>query len=403
MNREFEIQRRWHWIGSISAAHLIMLRDAGLVDDEAAGILLKAVDACRQGRVPAAGSLIELIARFDERVDAITPAGYAGAATVGRGIVDVAAAVVRATVRADLLTLAGNAQAFRGALVEMASNHVVTLMPAHIDGQVAQPTSFGHWLGGTIGPLERAFDRLQAAHTITNASPLGSASLASSAMPIERERMAALLGFDGLIVNTMDAVSAADHFAGAADAVYALSIPITLLLTELHAWTRMEPESFLLSDDWTALIDQLPRGRFPTGLSALIARGRRIETDAQELRFMAAALSYGPIAGALDQMYEALSELFHDCGAFMTAATSLLSNGTVVNRALLANRAGEALITSSDLADFLMIEERIDPGSARNIAALTAWHPTHPTGAARYPQHPTLHVESVGSRAVSCS
>ena len=370
MIEQHAVHRRWQWIGNINAAHVLMLRETELVDENAAAVLLKAIDICRQGRIPDSHAIFDLVAEFDERVDAITPAGYAGASTVGRGSVDVAATVVRGTLREDLLELDQKLHGARTALVEMATGHVVTLMPAYLDGRVAQPTSFGHWLGGTIGPIGRAAERLRFAYELTNLCPLGSGSLASSGMPIERERIATLLGFDGLIVNTFDAVSASDHFVAAVDAVHAIVAPIRRMLEEIVVWTRIEPESFLLSDDWTTLIGQLPQGRFPADLQASIAEARRIEADSNGVRTVAAALPHAPIAGALDVLIDMTASVVQCCTPFLEHVTALLRNGIVVNRALLANRAGKAFSTSSDLADFLMIEEELDPGSARNIAAL---------------------------------
>src|SRR4051812_48240446 len=96
------IEQSWKLIGRISAAHILMLRDAGLIGDDSAGVLLKAVEHCQVGGVPADGTLLRLITEFDERVDAISPAGYAGAAILGRGTIDVAAAVSRMRLRDDL-------------------------------------------------------------------------------------------------------------------------------------------------------------------------------------------------------------------------------------------------------------------------------------------------------------
>lgn len=363
--------RQWHWIGAVASAHVLMLHEAGMADERTSAILLRAIANCRVREVPIAGPLIGLIGAFDGCVDESVPSGYTAVASTGRGTIDVAATVGRLTLREAILEFAQGTHAFRAQLAEMAGNHVVTLMPAHIDGQAAQPTTFGHWLGGALGPLGRASASLRATYAVVNASPLGAGSLASSGMAVDREGAAAVLGFDGLVTNTFDAVSAVDHFVAVAESAAAVVGPVVRLLDALLGWIRAEPESFLLSAEWTTVIDGLPHARFPLPLANLIAKGRAVEALANELATTAARQPYGPVAGGLDRLGELASLVLRTGSEVLQGATALLTNGIVVNRALLANRAGKGLITSGDLADFLMIEEQLEPAAARDIAALT--------------------------------
>src|SRR5690606_645642 len=112
-----------------------------------------------------------------------------------------------------LLHLTGEANAARRALIQFAGEHVFTLMPAHASGLPVQPTSLAHFLGGVIAPLGRSVTNLRAAYQSVNQSPLGAGWLASTGLPVDRERIADLLGFEGLVVNTFDAVAAVDYLA----------------------------------------------------------------------------------------------------------------------------------------------------------------------------------------------
>ena len=91
-------------------------------------------------------------------------------------------------------------------------------------------------------------------------------------------------------------------------------------------------------------------------------RATTVRELAGDLPFAPVVLRLDPIVDELEALIRASSQLFRDA-ALMLAAVE-------INRALLANRAGKAFSTSSDLADFLMIEEQIEPGAARNIASL---------------------------------
>jgi argininosuccinate lyase len=361
-------RRIWQYLSCTVAAHLIMMHDTQLIDDRAQAILFAALDAVR-GSEPPDATLATLVAQFDERLDAVTPAGVAGTARVGRGVADVVATLIRLDLRDHLLATMTDLDQLREAAIQLAEAHVVTLMPAYAGGQATQPTTLGHFLGGLIAPLARAATRLRAAYDEVNYSPLGAGALASSGLGIDRERLASVLGFHGPVPNTFDAVAATDHIAATADALADAIAPGCRLIEELLSWLRSEPGSVRLADRWVASSPDLPHWRAPVGLQALLARGRKAQHDAGALRALAASAGYGPVAGWADPLIAATQSLFQDARSFLSDLRQLLS-GMEINRANLANRAGRAYTTSSDLADVLMLEEQIDPGAARSIAAL---------------------------------
>jgi len=365
------VNREWQSIGTLISAHVIALGESGLIGEEGSGVLLRAVETTRSAPAPETGSLLNRIAEFDQRVDAISPAGFTGAANIGRGEIDLAATVVRLILRDEIITIAEPVQQTIAALLEVASAHIVSLMPAYVDGQIAQPTTFAHLLGGVIGPLGRGLDRLSSAYDSVNRSPLGSGSLASTGLSIDRERLAELLGFDGLVDNTLDAVSATDHIVATAEAIAAIISPIRRLLEEIRYWMRSEPGSFTVLTETTSLIGQMPQAKFASGLAENVAELRNIERAVTDLRDLSASVPFGPLTNQLDELNRAIYQITSATTQSLSAFATWIRGGLNVNRALLANRAGKGFSTASDLAEFLMIEEQIDPGSARNIAALT--------------------------------
>lgn len=360
----------WRSLGHIVAAHVVMLRDAGILDDPVLAALLSALDGVVRGAPPLVPTLDDLIAAFDERLDAVTPAGAVGAAAVARARADVLAALLRLALRERLLDVAAAAEGTRAALLDLAAAHAVTLMLAYSGGQAAQPTTFGHFLGGVVAPLGRAGGRVSAAYAEVNRSPLGAVALASTSLRIDRERVAALLGFDGLVVNTYDAVAATDHVASAAEAAAGIASSLGRFLAELLAWLRTEPTSFRLGDIWLGHDPALPQLRAPVGVERLLLAARRVEADAAALVSLSRDAGYGPVDAATD-LLEQTAWAVLDGAADVAARTTELLGDLEVNRAYLANRAGRAHTTSGDLADFLMTEEGLEPAAARNIAALT--------------------------------
>jgi len=359
----------WRDLGSLVTAHVVMLRDAAILDDPVLAALLTALDGVARAEPPVA-DLAGLVVAFDERVDALTPAGASGAAGVARGRADTLATLARLTVRDRLFALATSVNDARSALLEMASSHATTLMPAFADGQAVQPTTFAHYLGGILGPLGRAAARLPAAYAEVNRSPMGAGALASSPLPIERERVAALLGFDGVVPSTYDAVAATDHLVTAVAVAADAAAALRRFLDDLLVWLRSDPGSVRLTDEWVETDPSLPHLRAPGGVARLAGRAAGVEHVAAGVATQARRLPYGPVGGATGGLLDAALGVIDEAIAVAVRTRLLVADGLEVNRAYLANRSGRGQTTAGDLADFLLVEEGLDPAAARNVAAL---------------------------------
>jgi argininosuccinate lyase len=356
----------------VVAAHVVMLRDAGILDESVAAALLTAMDGIGKGEPPAGVSLTMAIAAYDERLDALTAAGIVGAAAVGRGRADVAATVARLGLREHLLALGAAVDGARGALLDLGAEHVFTLMPAYAGGQAVQPTTLAHFLGGALGPLGRSAGRVRRAFDEVNRSPMGAVALASTGLPIDRERVAQLLGFDEALASTYDAVAAVDPLAEAVEAAAGVAATVRRFGTELLTWLRTEPESFRLGEGWAAAGEPgLPQFRPASGLEAMVVAARRTEGEAATVVGLLRDAPYGPAGVTLDAAIGPALATVEGAANLARRLAELVGGGLEVNRAYLANRAGRDHTTSSELADFLVAEEGLDPASARAIATMT--------------------------------
>jgi argininosuccinate lyase len=363
-------KRIWRQIGRVVTAHVLALADEEIVDEAARGSLLSALDNVARGTSDAQGS-VALLIDFDARVDAVSPPGVHGASSVSRGTADVIAAVARLILRDDLLELATALERLTAVFADLASAHTVSTMPAFSHGQAAQPTTLGHYLGGVIGPLERAGDDLRTTYQIVNRSPIGAGALASSPIEVDRGHEAELLGFAGVVDNTFDAVAAVDYFARCGETAAAIASVTGRYLRDLLIWWRSEPAIFRLTDEWLARDPSLPQLVMPAGIESLTRDASGITSAAAAVRTFVDDAPYAPATGITDHLLQRTDNLLHDTIALLERVAALMTDGLEFNRALLANRAGRSFSTISDLADFLMIEEQLDPATARAVAGLT--------------------------------
>ena len=156
-------------------------------------------------------------------------------------------------------------------LARKAERHSGLIMPGFTHLQPAQPVTFGHHLLAYVEMLERDRQRLLEVRSRTNRLPLGAAALAGTSFPIDRERVARELGFEGLCENSLDAVSDRD-FAVEFCAFAALAmVHLSRLAEELVLWTSARFGFVRLPDGGWAAVRPGP-GEFVVNLGDMMAR-----------------------------------------------------------------------------------------------------------------------------------
>jgi argininosuccinate lyase len=122
------------------------------------------------------------------------------------------------------------------ALLDQAERHAALVMPGFTHLQVAQPVTFGHHLMAYVEMLERDRERLLEVRKRVNRLPLGAAALAGTSFPIDRQRVARELGFEGLCENSLDAVSDRDFAIEFCAAASILMLHLSRFAEELVLW-----------------------------------------------------------------------------------------------------------------------------------------------------------------------
>ncbi|MBU3746353.1 MAG: argininosuccinate lyase [Burkholderiaceae bacterium] len=238
------------------------------------------------------------------------------------------------------------------ALLDQASRHEQTVMPGFTHLQVAQPVSFAHHLLAYVEMFSRDESRLGDLRRRVNRLPLGAAALAGTGFPIDRERVAALLDFEGLCENSLDAVSDRDFAIEYCAAASLIAVHLSRLSEELVLW--MSPN--------IAFID-LP-DRFCTGSSIMpqkknpdvpeLARGKtgRVVGHLMGLLMLMKAQ---PLAYNKDNQED--KEPLFDTVDTITDSLRIyidLIAGIMVREERMREAAGRGYATATDLADYLV-------------------------------------------------
>ncbi|MEF8886905.1 MAG: argininosuccinate lyase [Haloarculaceae archaeon] len=254
---------------AVDRAHVVMLAEQGVVDDDDAGAILAAladIEDAGHGALPDGEDVHEAIETAV--IDRVGPAG--GRMHTARSRNDEVAACIRYRLREDLLETLEVLVEAREQLIETAAEHAETVAPGYTHLQPAQPTTVGHWLCSYEGALARDTARLVDTYDRTNRSPLGAAAFAGTSFDVDRERTAGLLGFDGLVENATDAVSARDFLVETAAGMAGLATTLSGLAEDLV--TMASKGHVELADDYASTSSIMPQKKNPDTLE--LVRGR---------------------------------------------------------------------------------------------------------------------------------
>ena len=175
----------------------------------------------------------------------------------GRSRNDQVATDIRLWLRGAMDEVQSELTALRSGLLDLAEKHAETVMPGFTHLQVAQPITFGHHVMAYAEMFARDAERLADCRKRVNRLPLGAAALAGTSYPIDRERVAKTLGFDGVCQNSLDAVSDRD---------FAIEFCATASLVMTHI-SRLSEELIIWMNPRIGFVD-LP-DRFCTGSSIM--------------------------------------------------------------------------------------------------------------------------------------
>jgi len=190
----------------------------------------------------------------------------------GRSRNDQVATDVRLWLRTEVDGLAALLADLQRALVSVASHHTDTVMPGYTHLQVAQPVSFAHHLLAYVEMFARDAERLADLRRRLNRLPLGAAALAGTSYPLDRERVARTLGFEGLCQNSLDAVSDRDFALEFSAFASICMVHISRLAEELVLWMSQNFGFIDLPDRYCTGSSIMPQKRNPD--VAELARGK---------------------------------------------------------------------------------------------------------------------------------
>ena len=270
----------------------------------------------------------------------------------GRSRNDQVATDVRLWLRGEVDGLGERLAEMQRALVELAALHPDTVMPGFTHMQVAQPVSFAHHLLAYVEMFARDAERLADLRRRLNRLPLGAAALAGTTYPIDRERVARTLGFEGLCQNSLDAVSDRDFALEFSAFASICMVHVSRLAEELVLWMSQNFGFIDLADRYCTGSSIMPQKRNPD--VAELARGKtgRVVGHLMALLML---MKGQPLAYNKDNQ-EDKEPLFDTVDTLRDTLRIMaeMVGGIAVKPEVMQRAALRGYATATDLADYLV-------------------------------------------------
>ena len=285
--------RSVEFLDQINQASIVMLAETGIVPKDVAqriarGIM-QVIDNERTGKDGMTPRTSADYLDYEPRLIAV--AGQeASRLHTGRSRQDLASTIARMNLRDGLLQTIAALVSLRKSLLQRAEQHIETIIPAYTHGVQAQPTTFAHYLLAFESALARATERLQETYVRVNQCPLGAAALATSSFPLDRNRLAELLGFEGLVENAYDAnhLAPIDSALEVAAAYSSAAIQTGMFAQDIHAqYAEPVPWFMLAAGELTGTSSIMPQKRNPAALEQLRAQSSILLSEMQTMTFVA--------------------------------------------------------------------------------------------------------------------
>ncbi|MGD6851093.1 MAG: argininosuccinate lyase [Candidatus Bathyarchaeia archaeon] len=255
---------------AINKAHVAMLTEEKIIKQQDGAKILCALQKLDSAQLDPNAEDVHMA--VEETILAQTGPEVGGNLHIAKSRNDQTATALRMALRTEILTVMAETLGMQQALLEVAAKHTDTIILEYTHLQAAQPVTYAHYLLSHFDALGRDLQRLQSAYERVNLCPLGAGALATTSFPINRKKTAQLLGFGGVLENSLDAVGSRDFIVETQAALALLAVNLSRFAEDLIIWSSSEFGTVELPDEFTSTSSIMPQKKNPEVLEVIRAR-----------------------------------------------------------------------------------------------------------------------------------
>ncbi len=261
-------------------AHVIMLCEQQIISKKDAAKILRVLEELKEkalrGELKPEGGFEDIHEFIETKVVEKLGVEVGGKLHTGRSRNDQIALDLRLRTRKYLLDAWEAALSLADSFILKAEKEFDTITPHHTHLQQAQTGYVSQYLLAHLDHLLRDIERLESCYHRVNKSPLGACAIAGSTLPLDRDLVARLLGFEGLVENSVDAVSSRDFILEALSVAAIMMANLSRIAEDLIIWSSSEFDYIELPDSLASPSSVMPHKKNPCILELLRAKTAKV-------------------------------------------------------------------------------------------------------------------------------
>ncbi|MEP4804923.1 MAG: argininosuccinate lyase, partial [Hyphomicrobiales bacterium] len=362
-------------VRTINRAHLVMLEETGILKSAVAGQIAEALtDIDQTVDVPNlayTGEHEDYFFLVEAELKRRLGADVAGMLHTARSRNDMDHTVFKLALKERVDRLLTQGHGLASAMLKKATAERDTIIVAYTHGQPAQPSTFGHYLTATLEVLLRDLERLQTARDALDHCPMGAAAITTSGFPINRERMAQLLGFAEPLRNSYGCIASVDYITGLYSSIKLVFLHLGRLIQDFQFWTAFEVGQLYVPNSLVQISSIMPQKRNPVPIEHL---RHLASVTCGRCDTMVNTMHNTPFTDMNDsegEVQQAGYATFDSGGRVLDLLSALITECSIRDDKVQAN-VDAACITITELADTLVRDEGLSFRQAHEIAAITS-------------------------------
>jgi argininosuccinate lyase len=339
-------------------AHDIMLHEQGIIPLEALAKILSALEEIRAqwraGEVEIGAEYEDVHEYIETKIVERVGLDVGGMIHTGRSRNDQVVTDMRLRTREERLAINAQLIGLIEALLKGADENVETLMMLYTHGQHAQVGTFAHYLVSYADAFLRDSQRLTECYSRVNLNPLGSGPIGGTSINVDRRKTMKLLGFDGLVENSIDATSGRDWAVETASTCAILMGNLSRAAADLLEWSSVEFAYIELADEYDSSSSIMPQQQNPSPLELIRGKSSEVYGCLSELLTMVKGVNSGYYQD-LQQTKIPLWRCLDTTRTSLEVMTGIVSTLTV-NEEKMRDRLKGSLTVAVELAETLVTE-----------------------------------------------
>lgn len=351
---------------SINEAHLLMLMEQGIINIIEGTKILEALEKIKKG-LRLKPSIEDVHMAVEEEVIKEVGLEVGGNIHVAKSRNDQVSTAIRMALREELAELMSLIICLQDTIIRKSKKHLDTVIPGYTHLQPAQPVTFAHYILSYNDAFGRDLNRIEENYSRVDLCPMGAGALATTSFPIDRDRVSELLGFSGLLENSIDAVSSRDFLLETLAILAIMAVNVTRFVEDMIIWCSMEFGIIELPDEYSSTSSIMPQKKNPDVLEVIRARMSYLIGD-----FVASITTMKALPSSYNlDLQEVTPKLW---SALETMNGSLRMLTKIIPRLEVNKRVFEnpslSFLTSTELANMLVREYKLSFRIAHKIVGL---------------------------------